>query len=161
MLGAHEAARASKAMKHQQRVVVGPMVFTSDFDSGNMGLVALKQNDESESCEVSRGAGDVLEYVIDVAPDGGTVHETGFKSWFFFGLSVAEPIELVSEQSEPGRGSYRISFMSMGKCPDNIPNPTGCDSSGKPQQEKKMKPTQICQRRRSQKRCPCISLCAT
>ena len=59
----------------------------------------------------------ILEYTIDVAPDCcGSVHETGYKSWFFFGLSVAEPVELgqpaqqkqtdprneTSEASKPG-----------------------------------------------------------
>ena len=48
----------------------------------------------------------ILEYTIDVAPDCcGSVHETGYKSWFFFGLSVAEPVELAQpaqqKQTDP------------------------------------------------------------
>ena len=68
------------------------MVFTSDFDSGNMGKVELTFSEEN-----------ILEYTIDVAPDCcGSVHETGYKSWFFFGLSVAEPIELAEPEAEAG-----------------------------------------------------------
>eukprot|EP00435_Cladocopium_sp_Y103_P057067 s183_g19.t1 len=88
--------RAAKGLKHQQRLVVGPMVFTSDFDSGNMGHVELT------------AAEGILEYTIDVAPDCcGRVHETGYKSWFFFGLSVAEPVELAEhvERNETGETS--------------------------------------------------------
>ena len=60
------------------------MVFTSDFDSGNMGHIELLSADSED-----------LLYVIDVAPDcAGTAHENGYKSWFFFGLSVAEPVEI-------------------------------------------------------------------
>lgn len=92
MLGASEDSRIPfKRLKHQQRVVIGPMVFTSDFDSGNMGRIELS---DSEDCEG-------LEYIIDVAPDcHGSAHENGYKSWFFFGLSVAEPIELAQAQGE-------------------------------------------------------------
>ena len=48
------------------------------------------------------GSDGILEYTIDVAPDCcGSVHETGYKSWFFFGLSVAEPVELVQSEPKP------------------------------------------------------------
>ncbi|CAK9111017.1 unnamed protein product [Durusdinium trenchii] len=75
----------------QRRVIVGPMVFTSDFDSGNMGPVQLVTDAEQED----------LLYTIDVAPDcAGTPHANGYRSWFFFGLSVAEPIEMASLEAK-------------------------------------------------------------
>ena len=42
-----------------------------------------------------------LLYTIDVAPDcAGTPHANGYRSWFFFGLSVAEPIEMASLEAK-------------------------------------------------------------
>ncbi|CAE7906456.1 Agbl5 [Symbiodinium microadriaticum] len=78
---------AALQKKQRQRLVVGPMVFTSDFDSGNMGHVELLEDAPFVSPNGQPTASQ-LEYAIDVAPDCA-----GYKTWFFFGISVAEPVE--------------------------------------------------------------------
>ncbi|CAE7937695.1 Agbl5, partial [Symbiodinium sp. KB8] len=100
----------STRLRQRQRLVVGPMVFTSDFDSGNMGHVELLEDAPFVSPNGQPTASQ-LEYAIDVAPDcAGTDHENGYKTWFFFGISVAEPVELAAAQRLPSsEASQRLS----------------------------------------------------
>eukprot|EP00439_Symbiodinium_sp_Y106_P077395 s477_g16.t1 len=71
---------AALQKKQRQRVVVGPMVFTSDFDSGNMGHVELLEDAPFVSLNCQPTASQ-LEYVIDIAPDcAGTDHENGCRA---------------------------------------------------------------------------------
>ncbi|CAE7246372.1 Agbl5 [Symbiodinium sp. CCMP2592] len=107
--GVDSKVESTCRLRQRQRVVVGPMVFTSDFDSGNMGHVELLEDAPFVSLNCQPTASQ-LEYVIDVAPDcAGTDHENGYKTWFYFGISVAEPVELAAAQRLPSEASQRLS----------------------------------------------------
>jgi len=107
--GVDSKVESTCRLRQRQRVVVGPMVFTSDFDSGNMGHVELLEDAPFVSLNCQPTASQ-LEYVIDIAPDcAGTDHENGYKTWFYFGISVAEPVELAAAQRLPSEASQRLS----------------------------------------------------
>lgn len=123
----------------QQRVVLGPLVFTSDFDGGNMGRVERTPlpwaptrtpvgTSDAKGARGSSGcssglsgnhspagrchwAADIAEeveqaeYGITVSPDcAGTPQENGYRTWFYFGVSLADPSEDVcSIPSQPNQ----------------------------------------------------------
>lgn len=82
----------------QQRVVIGPLLFSSEFDSGNMGCVERLSNTQA-------GGGGQLpspgkeEYAITVAPDCvGTPFQNTNRSWFFFSVSFGDPAIWAAEE---------------------------------------------------------------
>eukprot|EP00418_Pyrodinium_bahamense_P021831 CAMPEP_0179151064 /NCGR_PEP_ID=MMETSP0796-20121207/73313_1 /TAXON_ID=73915 /ORGANISM="Pyrodinium bahamense, Strain pbaha01" /LENGTH=800 /DNA_ID=CAMNT_0020852115 /DNA_START=22 /DNA_END=2421 /DNA_ORIENTATION=+ len=78
------------ALRPQQRIALGPFLFTSDFDGGNMGHVERVPLPQ-ESLGGRRVADGVQEYAITVAPDCvGTPYENSNRTWFYFGVSLAE-----------------------------------------------------------------------
>ncbi|CAE8590289.1 unnamed protein product, partial [Polarella glacialis] len=87
-------------LQPRQRVVVGPLVFTSDFDSGNMGRVEKVEGRPWDTEE---------EYAITVAPDCmGTPHENGNRTWFYFGVGVADTLEVSAVCAAEGNSATAV-----------------------------------------------------
>ena len=76
---------------------VGPLTFTSNFDSGNLARVERVKNDENSTVEeVDDMSGTIVtpdyEYNVWTRPDcAGTEFENSNRSWFHFGVKGGSP----------------------------------------------------------------------
>lgn len=88
-------ANPSYGVTAQQRVVLGPLVFSSEFDSGNMG--GVKRVPLPSALRSDSAGGPKEEYAITIAPDCcGTVFENGYRTWFYFSVALADPAEVAA-----------------------------------------------------------------
>mmetsp|Transcript_153428 Transcript_153428/g.490379 ORF Transcript_153428/g.490379 Transcript_153428/m.490379 type:complete len:968 (-) Transcript_153428:194-3097(-) len=109
----------------QQRVVFGPVVFSSEFDSGNMGRV-------ERSPVVTRLPGGTVkkeEYAITVAPDCvGTPGQNTNRTWFYFSVSFGEQrdsLAAVLPVAERSHGECRLAGPDAPVLgPDFVSGPT-------------------------------------
>ena len=80
---------------------VGPLIFTSNFDSGNLARVERVKAEESlsPSEEVDHSSTALTpdyEYNVWTAPDcAGTEHENPNRTWFHFGVKGGQPGKLL------------------------------------------------------------------
>ncbi|XP_045577212.1 cytosolic carboxypeptidase-like protein 5 isoform X2 [Salmo salar] len=89
-------------------VRVGGLVFSSRFDSGNLGRVEKVESFPSDTaCPTSTTLSNAPDYEFNVwtRPDcAGTEHENGNRSWFFFSVRGAVPGRLL-----------KVNIMNMNK----------------------------------------------
>jgi len=77
-------------VKLQQRVSLGRLLFTSDFDGGNFGHVEHIQHTSPPGGAAAKQSYE--EYAITILPDcAGTAHETSHRTWFYFGILLLPP----------------------------------------------------------------------
>ena len=80
---------------------VGPLIFTSNFDSGNLAKVERVKADESISTADDVDNSSMVpapdyEYNVWTAPDcAGTEHENPNRTWFHFGVKGGQSGKLL------------------------------------------------------------------
>lgn len=95
----------------QQRIAFGPLVFSSDFDSGNMGRVERLPTVAKNSAGIVKEE----EFAITVAPDCvGTPGENSNRTWFYFSVAFDSPNEDIGAARPSGSPPSLISGCTCG-----------------------------------------------